>query len=177
MELLILFFVVIVFLFGIPISISYLIYHWVKKKDFSKIYKLLALIPLVFVGYIVYDAFYPDDAFYKTDFKEVTDVEFPQNGKIIYKTASFPDQFGDYTSSFLVEFDVEFINKLEIILKNKSFVKKENEMSSDELDYIENRKVNTKYSFQYIKDNEVGKYYSIGFLNDKKSLIVTRVSW
>lgn len=177
MELLLLLFVVVAFLFGIPISMSYLIYHWIKKKEFNNIYKLLALVPLIFVGYIVYDAFYPDDAFYKTDFKEVTAIEFPQNGKIVYKTASFPDQFGDYTSSFLVEFDEEFINKLEIILKNNNFIKKENELNSNELNYIENRKGNINYSVQYIKDDEIGKYYSIGFLNDKKSVIVTRASW
>ncbi len=177
MELVLLLFVVVAFLFGIPISMSYLIYQWIKKKEFNRIYKLLALIPLIFVGYIVYDAFYPDDDFYKTDFKEVTAIEFPQNGKIIYKTASFPDQFGDYTSSFLVEFDEEFINKLEIILKNNNFIKKVNELNSNELNYIENREDNIKYSVQYIKDDEIGKYYSIGFLNDKKSVIVTRVSW
>jgi hypothetical protein len=62
-------------------------------------------------------------------------------------------------------------------LKIKNFVSKENEMSSNELDYIEKRKGNIKYSVQYINDKEVGKYYSIGFLDDKKSVIVTRVSW
>ncbi len=177
MELIILLFVVVFFLFGTPIGMSYLIYHWIKKKEFDKIYRLLALIPLIIVGYIVYDAFYPDANFYKTDFKEVTNLDFPQNGEIKYRTASFPDQFGDYTSSFLAEFDKEFIIKLELNLKSNNFIKKENEMKSNELDYIEKRKDDIKYSVQYIKDIEGGKYYSIGFLNDKKSVIITRVSW
>jgi hypothetical protein len=177
MELLILFFVVVIFLFGIPTCISYLIYRWIIKMKFNAIYRSLALIPLIIVGYFVYEAFYPDSDFYKMDFKEVTDMEFPKNGKILYKTASFPDQFGDYTSSFLAEFDEEFLEKLEVNLKNKNFTNKENEMSSNELDCIEKRKRNIQYSFQYINDKEVGKYYSIGFLDDKKSVIVTRVSW
>lgn len=166
-----------VLLIGTPICISYFIYRWLSKKDYHPLYRLFALIPIVVIGYFVYVAIYPDDDFYKTDFKEVTNMDFPQNGKIIYKTASFPDQFGDYTSSFLVEFDEEFINKLEIILKNNNFIKKENELNSNELNYIENRKGNINYSVQYIKDDEIGKYYSIGFLNDKKSVIVTRASW
>ncbi|WP_396168574.1 hypothetical protein [Flavobacterium sp.] len=177
MELLVLLFIFVVFLFGTPIGLSYLIFHWIKKKEFDKIYRLLAIVPLILVGYFIYDAFYPNTDFYKTDFKEVTTLDFPQNGKILYKTASFPDQFGDYTSSFLAEFNEEYIKKLEVNLKIKNFVSKENEMSSNELDYIEKRKGNIKYSAQYINDKEVGKYYSIGFLDDKKSVIVTRVSW
>jgi hypothetical protein len=145
--------------------------------EFDKLYKLLALIPLIIVGYFIYNAIYPDEDFYKTDFKEVTFMAFPQNGTILYKTASFPDQFGDYTSSFLAEFDEEYIKKLELNLNTKNFIRKENKMSSNELDYIEKRKGDIKYSVQYIKDNEVGKYFSIGFLNDKKSVIITRVSW
>lgn len=83
MELLILLFVVVFFLFGTPIVISYLIYQWIKKMEFDIIYRLLALIPLIIVGYFIYEAIYPDTDFYKTDFKEVTDMEFPQNGEII----------------------------------------------------------------------------------------------
>jgi hypothetical protein len=77
----------------------------------------------------------------------------------------------------LAEFDEEYIKKLELNLNTKNFIRKENKMSSNELDYIEKRKGDIKYSVQYIKDNEVGKYFSIGFLNDKKSVIITRVSW
>lgn len=177
MELLIILFIVITFLIGIPIGISYLIYQWIKKREFDKMYRLLALIPLIIVGYFIYDAFYPDLDFYKTDFQKVTEMEFPENGEIIYKTASFPDQFGDYTSSFLAEFDKEYIKKLEANLKNKSFVNEKDKMSSNELYYIENRKGDIKYSAEYSKDLDGGKYYSVGFLNDNKSVIVTRVSW
>jgi hypothetical protein len=175
MGLLILLFMI--FLIGIPIGISYLIYRWIKKREFDKKYRLLALIPSIIVGYFIYDAVYPDNDFYKTDFKEVTEIEFPEKGEIIYKNASFPDQFGDYTSSFLAEFDEEYIKKLEANLKNKNFIRQENKMSSNELDYLENRKGNIKYSSEYTKELDGGKYYSVGFLNDNKSVIVTRVSW
>lgn len=175
MELLILLFII--FLIAIPISISYLIYLWIKKREFDKLYRLLALIPIIIVGYYIYDAIYPDTDFYKTDFKEVTEMEFPKNGKIRYKSASFPDQFGDYTSSSLSEFDIDYIKKLQTNLIKKGFVKKENKMCTEELDYIEDKKGDRKYSAQYCKDLNGGKYYSVGFLNDNKSVVVTRVSW
>ncbi|WKL46177.1 hypothetical protein Q1W71_14550 [Flavobacterium pectinovorum] len=177
MELLILLFIVVIFLIGIPIGLSYLIYRWIKKREFNKWYRLLSLIPLIIVGYFIYDAIYPNEDFYKTDFKEVTEMEFPENGKIIYKDTSFPDQFGDYSSSFLVEFDKDYIDKLEMNLKSNGFTKKENRMSTAVLDHIENKKGGKKYSFEYNKDIKKGKYYSVGFLNDNKSVIITRISW
>ncbi|KFF10075.1 hypothetical protein [Flavobacterium hydatis] len=177
MQLLILLITVLIFLIGIPITISYFIYKWIKNKGLDKRYRLLALIPIIITGYFIYDAFYPDSDFYKEDFKEVTEMEFPEKGEILYKTASYPDLFGDYTSSFLAEFDKTDINNLEANLKSKSFIKKESKMSTKELDYIEKRKGDRKYSAEYIKEIYTGKYYSVGFLNDNKSVIITRVSW
>ncbi|MEA9412691.1 hypothetical protein [Flavobacterium sp. PL02] len=177
MQLLILFIIVFLLLIGIPICTSYFIYKWIKKKGFDKRYRLLALIPIIITGYFVYDAIYPDSDFYKIDFKEVTEMDFPEKGEIIYKTASYPDLIGDYTSSFLVEFGITDIKKLEANLKNKAFIKKESKMSAKELDYIEKRKGDKKYSAEYIKEIYAGKYYSVGFLNDNKSVIITRVSW
>ena len=175
MGLLILLFIII--LIGIPIGISYLIYRWTKKREFDKKWRLLAFIPLIIAGYFFYTAICPDEDYYKNDFKEVTKMEFPKSGKILYKTASYPDQFGDYTSSFLAEFENDYLQKLEANLKKQGFVKEENKMSSEELDYIENRKGNRKYSAEYNKEVNGGKYYSVGFLNDNKTVVITRVSW
>ena len=162
---------------GIPIGISYIIYRWIKKKEYKKVYRILALIPILIVGYFIYDAVYPNTEFYKTDFKEVTEMEFPKDGEIVFKTASYPDNFGDYTSSFLAEFNKNYIKQLEENIKRKGFIKKQNKMGTNELDYIESKKGNRNYSAEYCKEIEGGKYYSIGFLNDNKSVIVTRVSW
>jgi len=177
MELLVLLFLVLILLIGVPIGISYLIYNWIKKKEVDRKYRILAIIPIIIVCYFIYDAIYPSTDFYKTDFKEVTAMEFPKNGEIIYENASFPDQFGDYTSSFLAEFEKDYLKNLETNLINQGFVKKENKMSSLELTYIENRNGNRKYSAEYNKELDGGKYYSVGFLNDNKSVIITRISW
>ena len=166
-----------IFIVGIPIGISFLIYQRIKKSGFDKKYRFLAIIPLIIFGCLIYTAIYPNEDFYKTDFKEVTDMEFPKSGKIIYKTASYPDQFGDYTSSFLVELDKEYITKLKTKLNKNKFFEAKNKMSSNELDYIEKQKINLKYSYEFNKNIESGKYYSIGILNDNKSVIITRISW
>lgn len=177
MELAIMFFIVLIFLIGIPIGISYLIYRWMKRREFNKWYRLLSIIPIIIVGYFIYEAMYPDVDFYKRDFKEITEMEFPKNGEIIFKSASFPDQFGDYASSSLVELGKDDIKKLEMNLKNKGFTKKENKMNTEVLNYIENKKGARVYSAEYSKEINGGLYYSVGFLDDNKSVIVTRMSW
>ncbi|CAM4389318.1 hypothetical protein [Zobellia nedashkovskayae] len=177
MELIILFLIVINLCIGIPIGISYLIYRWIKKKGFDKRIRLLSLIPVLTVGYFIYGAVYPSAEFYKADFKEVTNLEFPESGNIKYKTASFPDHFGDYTSSFLIELDKNDLEQLETQLKTAGFDQKENKMGSNQLDYIERKKGRKSYSKQYVRQRKNGKHYSVGFLDDNKSVIITRVSW
>lgn len=148
-----------------------------KKKGINFKWRILALIPIIIVGYYLYDGFYPSSEFYKADFKEVTDMEFPESGIIKYKTATFPDHFGDYTSSFLVEFNPTDLEILEQKLKSGGFKQQENKMSSNALDYIERKKGRKNYSKQYIRQRKNGKHYSVGFLEDNKSVIITRVSW
>ena len=81
MELLLLLILIVIFLIGIPIGISYLIYNWIKKKEFDRKYRILAITPIIIVSYFIYDAIYPNEDFYKTDFKEVTAMEFPKKAK------------------------------------------------------------------------------------------------
>ena len=177
MGILILFLIAITLIVGIPFGISYFIYKWIKKKGYNKRLRLLAFTPILIVGYFIYNAIYPSNEFYKTDFKEVTDMEFPESGIIKYKTATFPDHFGDYTSSFLVEFNPTDLEMLEQKLKSGGFKQQENKMSSNALDYIERKKGRKNYSKQYIRQRKNGKHYSVGFLEDNKSVIITRVSW
>src|SRR3954454_8684948 len=50
----------------------------------------------------VYTAVYPSDSFYKAEFEKVTGTKFPPDAQIMFKRASFPDLFGDYTSCALI---------------------------------------------------------------------------
>jgi hypothetical protein len=169
--------IAIILFVGIPLGISYLIYFLIRRSGIDKRFRILSILPIIIVGYLIYDAIYPNSDFYESDYKEVTEMEFPKTGKITYKTASFPDTFGDYTSSFIVELDNQNLKKLQENLLKIGFEKKENKTISDELEYIENKKGDKKYVDVYIKDDENDRQYSVGFLNDKKSVIITRISW
>jgi hypothetical protein len=177
MELIFLFLILLIVTIGIPFCISYLIYRWVKKRGFDRKLRLVSLIPILFVSYLIHEAIYPSKSFYKVDFKEATGIEFPHKGEIKHRTASFPDHFGDYTSSFLAELELNDLKDLEYHLKNNGFVEKKNERSSKELDYIEEKKGNKEYTKYFVREVENNKYYSVGFLNDNKSIIITKVSW
>ena len=87
-----------ILIIGIPIGISYFLYKYLNRKFPNKLYKYFAFTPILILIYSVLTAIYPNEDFYKTDFKEVTQIEFPLDSKFIFKTATFPDHFGDYTS-------------------------------------------------------------------------------
>src|SRR6478736_6314403 len=94
-------FVVFGILVLLPLFVKYL-----NRKD--KRLKFLLLVPVIILGYSIYTAINPRDSFYEYDFKEVTGINFPKTGKIIYKIADFPDQSGDYGSVSIVKVDKEF---------------------------------------------------------------------
>ena len=171
--LLILFFLIIVL---IPIGLSVITYNYIKKKNVDKKYRIIAIIPSLIFGYIIFSAIYPSEEFYEDDFEEVTTLKFPENGVIKYKSASYPDQFGDYTSCFIVEFEKEYLEKLKRVIIEKGFIKKNGKIGCDELTYIENQIKNKKYDSEFSKEVD-GKMYSVGFLNDNKSVVIERTSW
>ncbi|HEY3387109.1 MAG TPA: hypothetical protein VGK46_11405, partial [Saprospiraceae bacterium] len=102
----------------------------IKKENYDKRLKLIALIPLLTFGYFIYTSFFPPDSFYKEDFKEITGIDFPENGEITYKSATYPDQFGDYGSTSIVKVDKEFYEELEEQLLIKGL--KDNAAKKDE---------------------------------------------
>jgi hypothetical protein len=134
------------------------------------------LIPVIIFGYFIYTAIYPLDNFYKQDFKEVTGIEFPENGEIIYKSADYPDQFGDYASVSIVKVDKDFYQTLPNRLNNKGLIEKVNDHGSSELDKamtkIGNKEIEKEFSLE--QDNV---FYYVAFLSDKESIIVNRSSW
>ena len=113
-------------LVGAPIGVSYIIIRIVEKKGYNRKWKLIALLPLLTVGYFIYTAIYPTEDFYKTDFKEVTGVNFPIEARIQYKSSTFPDPFGDYQSISVVKVSRSFYDSLPSILINKGLVQQQN---------------------------------------------------
>ena len=175
--LLLIFLLVLLVLIAIPIGTSVLIYRFVVRKDFNKWFRLIALVPFLVIGYLIYSGFYPSDEFYQEDFKEVTGLNFPERGEIIEKTADYPDHFGDYTSVSLVKVGEVFYKMLPDHLLEKGFKENDEKISSAELSEVLNaigdREIVRELSI--LKDG--GIYYYVGFLSDKESIIVKRLSW
>ena len=133
-------------------------------------------------GYYIYTAFYPTDSFYKEDFKEVTGLYFPENGEIMFKTGTYPDQFGDYGSTSIVRVDNEFYERLEGQLKTKGFsdniAKKEDDIGAP----FDSAKIEMEIGKKEIEKEfsmtaDGGIFYYVGFVSDKETLIIQRQSW
>jgi hypothetical protein len=172
MEFIVLLFVI-AFVFGLLVLLPLLIKH-LNKRD--KRLKLLLLLPLAYLVYSIYTAVYPPDSFYKIDFKEVTGVDFPSDAEIIFKTASYPDQFGDYGSVSIVKVDRKFYEELPAHLERKGLLEKSKSHGSVEFDEAMNRIKDKKIERQFSLE-QVGGYYYVAFLSDNESLIVNRQSW
>lgn len=170
---LLVFLLTITFIFALfvllPIFIKYL-----DRRD--KRLKLLFIIPLVFIGISIYNAIYPPEEFYKADFTEVTGTEFPDRGEIIFKTASFPDHFGDYGSVSVIKVNKEFSRNLILQLRNKGFTKTTGIHGSNEVTEAFGTIDESKIERQFSMEQKVGVYYYVGFLSDEETIIVIRQS-
>lgn len=148
-----------------------LLYLFIKKKRYW------AILPVLVLFYFLYDGLYPSDSFYKQDFEEVTGISFPEDGEILSKTATFPDQHGDYISVSLIKVDKAFYNSLLAQLKTRQ--RKENaedfggsQYFYEMLENADRQTIKAKYSLKA----ENGKEYTIGFLTDMETIIVERAS-
>lgn len=177
MELLTFLLILLLIIVIIPLAIYYLFYRIIKHRGYNNLLSLLAIIPSFILGLIIYNSTYPSSEFYVNDFKEITKMSFPKNGIIKYKTASFQDNVDDYTSAFLIELDQTSLMRLEIQLKKEKFELEQNRIHTQELDYIEKKKGDISYIKQFIRKGKNGLHYSVSFLNDNKSVIITRMSW
>lgn len=127
--------------------------------------------------YLVYSGLYPSEDFYRADFTEVTGLELPENVEFKYKSATYPDHFGDYTSVSVINVGRDFYNNLLNSLNKRE--PKENVLKihttefNIALNQLENLKMESEFSFE----PKTGVNYYVGFLTDNKTIIVQRSSW
>ncbi|MCH5717301.1 hypothetical protein [Niabella hibiscisoli] len=123
------------------------------------------------------DSDFPHESFYKTDYKEITRLPFPEEARFLYKSASFPDQFGDYTSVFVVQTSQEIYNRLMNHLPAIGFTEsnRDNRLSPETQAAL----TTTKYKIAraFISAEEIGKSYYVAFLDNHRTLLLRRVSW
>lgn len=162
---------------GIPIGLSYLTYRFIRTKNYDKRLRLIALTPILILAYLIYSAVYPSEDFYRTDFTEGTGIELPEQVEFKYKSATYPDHFGDYTSISIIKVGREFYNNLPVILTEKGFIENGQNTHSivfnKVLEHTDCLEVERGFSRQ--EDGDV--YYYVSFLTDNETIIVKRLSW
>jgi len=166
-----------IFIIGIPIVLVYFINRILKKKGIHPKWRVLSLIPVFIVGYLIFENFYPSESFYENDFKEVTGIELPKNAEFEYKTASFPDHFGDYTSVSLIKVENKFYTELPKKLLKKGLSENFEKIVSSEMDKVKSKLNGRIIEKEYALEEGGGIYYYVGFLSDKETLIIERLSW
>lgn len=193
--------IIFITVFGILFVYFHKLVYWIVKYILSKIYdkflsKKIAItvkqINWIAIGLIVmcyacpiYDAIYPSDDFYEDDFKETFQIEFPDSGKIISKSATFPDIHGDYTSMALFSVNK---NDMNLIIKrmdsNKYFVRFSSHTELDpklRLGLSEKQEVN--FDVNYKLQGDTDSNYSLSHIYylsiDTKHCLVNfeRSSW
>ncbi len=124
---------------------------------------------IVFIVYIIYDSIYPSVDFYKDEFTQDLHIDFPKDGKVLYKDSSFPDHHGHYISACSLQFTSNSYNELKNYF-DSNFAYKNITCKSDELCNILSH-FNEKQIIQSHKKIEGSHTIYMFFLNDNKTIL------
>jgi len=163
---------------SIPTVVAFFIFRWLRKKRIKYVGIILLIIAPSWTIYEVYTAIYPRDSFYYSEFKEVTLRDIPKSAVIIRKDASYPDFHGDYCSASLITLSTNDYNSLLNDLTNDKQItlNKAGEIcGSEELDKVMGnyKKEQIINSFTRTISGEEDHYLYIGFLDDKKTIVIS----
>jgi len=118
-------------------------------------------ISIIVAFYLSYTAVYPPNSFYYDEFEYVTNRKIPESAKIKFKSSSYPDFHGDYSSKSIIEISQPDYNKLLKELQNDKTIKESIENDSKVLKVFERRII-----------GEEDRYLFIRFLKDRKTIVV-----
>ena len=160
---------------GVPVGASILLYRGLANSSYGKKWRVLALTPIFMAGLIAYIAFNPGEEFYREDFEEATGLLLPDDAKIVFKTASYPDHFGDYTSVSVIHVKEVFYWHLQDHLQKQGMIENQYSPMSVQfekaLDWLDQSIPQKSLSLQ-----KGDRHYYVGFLSDEKTILVSRVS-
>lgn len=151
---------------------------WHKRNVVATVFLILAGLLLPF-SYLVYGAFYPSDSFYREEFATLAKFSFPASGSIIRKSASYPDIHGDYAACARVEVSqIEYDRLLAHFANNPSYAyDSTNFIGGEEFSWVTNNLDKKEYIKQFATGDVItGAYIFFGFLRDRKTIIMYRVS-
>ncbi|WP_426328470.1 hypothetical protein [Pedobacter sp. R-06] len=153
-----------------------LVYSIRRKKSSPKmkwiIISILSILQLWFF-YSIYTAFYPQDSFYFEEYETVVRKTVPKSAEIISKSASYPDIHGNYCSVSLMKLsDQDYGNLYRHIYQNKEFENPELVISETLTEILNLTTAKNIVWRQRKKTGEDWNHYFIGFLKDRKSIII-----
>lgn len=176
-------FLIIAGLFGltilaIPCVGLYFLYKWLTKKGYRIVGIALFVGFSIYLVYSIYTAIYPTDSYYYSEFKEVTLRDAPKSATIINKGASYPDFHGDYCSASLMIISTDdYLTLLNDLNNDKRITKnkpKEIIGSSEFFKVMGNYKTEQIiHSFTRNIAGQEDHYLFIGFLDDKKTIVIS----
>lgn len=177
-AILLLFFLAIAIAVAGPFVFSFALYKWWHKRTVRTAILLTLSTLLLPYSYVVYDAFYPSDSFYKEVFAKLTKLPFPATGKITKKSASYPDIHGDYAACAQIEVSpteydeliAHFANNPACVYDSTRFI------GGEEFDWVTRNIDKRDYARRFAIGDAIGAYVFIGFLSDKKTIVMYRVS-
>ena len=178
MQLLLLLILMFILIIGVPIVISYFIYRKLRKTEFRKYAFIIPTLILGTLTYFIYTAFYPTDSFYKEDFETNTNIKLPATAQILSKDATYPDQFGDYWSSAIIELNEDEYLKLQSKLsKSKNFaIDTTNQQMGITKEYYNLTEDVSEKEIKIVYYNKNEQWFKVAFLKDKKRIIFERSS-
>ena len=162
---------------AMPTVIAFFISRWLTRRGIRYVGLLLVIIAPIWTAYEVYTAVYPTDSFYLSELEKVTLREAPKSATIINKYASYPDLHGDYCSVSLITLSSEdysaLLNGL-INDKRLTRINRDEIVGSRELEEILGgfKKENIAHHFTLNINERRGDHLYIGFLDDRKTIVV-----
>jgi hypothetical protein len=169
-------FFVIAFLFLlVPIGAAIFIYSFAKKRSYPKKYRLLALLPLLVWGYVIFQGILNPYDLGKKHFTEITKFELPATTEFLaYEEWGYGRTPSYNHSLFYVKVESDFYETIKNTLNPSSEkLTKLDEDYAFRFDQMFGENVMEKLDLQfsyYNKDNEL--IHLIGFFEEEESLLV-----
>lgn len=161
----------------IPIGFSVLIYLFIKRQGYNKRWHTLATLPLLGAAYMVYSAFYPGNSFYENEFTTGTGLTLPESTTINFKSSTYPDFHGDYSSTFIAVVGEDFYDELSTVLPESGFTFSDQEMTRYDKFLGEKNFPSTISALCQYTRHDDQTVYIITLLNDERSILVQSISW
>lgn len=150
------------------------LYKWLSKNGHKRLALSLATIIVLIVGYFLYRAFYPNEEFYKEDFKEETNLTFPLAAKFIAEDASYPDMQGSYWSIAVIELPKsEYYNLHNLVANTAGFCVDTTQAIMGNIHSIYPKYNHSNDAVIYAKCETMS--YKIAFQKDEKTVILQHV--